>query len=160
MLLPGCSRLEITPGALRLQNVTNLITICMLPVQRLGHVAIRVRDIDRAISFYTSLGMRVVWKATDWSYLEAGKSHTGLALLGPDYQAAGPHFAFHFRDRKDIDDVHCKLRQGGIQVGNVCGHRDGTASFYLQDPDGNWLEMLYEPPEGIPDNQPEVHRSL
>jgi len=27
-------------------------------------------------------------------------------------------------------------------------------SFYLQDPEGNWLEMLYEPPTGIVSNQP------
>jgi catechol-2,3-dioxygenase len=38
-------------------------------------------------------------------------------------------------------------------VGDVHDHRDGTASFYLQDPEGNWLEMLYEPPAGIPSNQ-------
>ena len=31
-------------------------------------------------------------------------------------------------------------------------HRDGTASFYMQDPEGNWLEMLYEPTGGLPSN--------
>jgi hypothetical protein len=34
----------------------------------------------------------------------------------------------------------------------VHDHRDGTASFYLQDPEGNWLEMLYEPAAGLPSN--------
>jgi hypothetical protein len=34
----------------------------------------------------------------------------------------------------------------------VHDHRDGTASFYLQDPEGNWLELLYEPAAGIPSN--------
>jgi hypothetical protein len=37
-------------------------------------------------------------------------------------------------------------------VGPVHDHRDGTASFYMQDPDGNWLEMLYEPAGGIASN--------
>jgi hypothetical protein len=37
-------------------------------------------------------------------------------------------------------------------LGPVHDHRDGTASFYLQDPEGNWLEMLYEPAAGIPSN--------
>ena len=38
----------------------------MASVSRLGHVAIRVEDVDRAVGFYTGLGMRLVWKADDW----------------------------------------------------------------------------------------------
>jgi catechol 2,3-dioxygenase-like lactoylglutathione lyase family enzyme len=124
----------------------------MATVDRLGHVAIRVQDVPRAVAFYEGLGMRVVWKADDWCYLEAGPGHDGLALLGPDYKAAGPHFAFHFRDRAEVDQIHQQLQQAGVFVGAVHDHRDGTASFYLKDPDGNWLEMLYEPPGGIPSN--------
>ena len=96
--------------------------------------------------------MRLVWKADDWCYLEAGPGRDGLALLGPDYKAAGPHFAFHFHDRAEVDVVHDQLKQAGVFVGSVHDHRDGTASFYFKDPDGNWLEMLYEPPGGIPSN--------
>ena len=125
----------------------------MPAVQRLGHVAIRVQDLSRAIAFYCDLGMRLVWKADDWCYLEAGESRDGLALLGPTYKAAGPHFAFHFRDRAEVDVVHDHLKASGASVGAVHDHRDGTASFYFRDPDGNWLEMLYEPPGGIPSNR-------
>ena len=71
----------------------------MPAVQRLGHVAIRVQDLSRAISFYCDLGMRLVWEADDWCYLETEERRDGLALLGPTYKAAGPNFAFHFRDR-------------------------------------------------------------
>jgi catechol 2,3-dioxygenase-like lactoylglutathione lyase family enzyme len=77
-----------------------------------------------------------------------------LALLSPSYKAAGPHFAFHFRDRSEVDAVHAQLVAAGRSCGPVHDHRDGTASFYLQDPEGNWLEMLYEPPGGIPSNLP------
>jgi catechol-2,3-dioxygenase len=45
------------------------------------------------------------------------------------------------------------LVASGYPVGPVHDHRDGTASFYLQDPEGNWLEVLYEPPAGISSNQ-------
>jgi len=128
----------------------------MIPVHRLGHVAIRVKDMDRAVAFYTGLGMRMVWEADDWAYLEAGDGRDGLALLGPDYKAAGPHFAFHLTDRAHVDQVHQQLKEQGIAVGGVHDHRDGTASFYFRDPEGNWLEMLYEPPGGIPSNQPEA----
>ncbi|QNI86151.1 glyoxalase/Bleomycin resistance /Dioxygenase superfamily protein [Synechococcus sp. PROS-7-1] len=123
-------------------------------MERLGHVAIRVEDMDRAVAFYSQLGMEMVWNADDWCYMEAAKSRDGLALLGPNYKAAGPHFAFHFRDRAEVDAVHAQLKASGVAVGAVHDHRDGTASFYLRDPEGNWLEMLYEPPGGIPSNQP------
>ena len=125
----------------------------MASVDRLGHVAIRVQDVNRAIAFYTGLGMRLVWEAQDWCYLETGPGRDGLALLGPGYKAAGPHFAFHFQDRGEVDVVHAQLKADGVHVGAVHDHRDGTASFYLKDPEGNWLEMLYEPPGGIPSNQ-------
>ncbi len=122
-------------------------------VQRLGHVAIRVQDVDRAKSFYIGLGMRLVWDDTDWCYLEAGSGNDGLALLGPSYKEAGPHFAFHFTKRIEVEEAHRDLKNSGVQVGNLHDHRDGTASFYLKDSEGNWLEMLYQPQGGIRGNQ-------
>ena len=121
-------------------------------VHRLGHVAIRVDDVARAKSFYMSLGMKLVWDDTDWCYLEVGGSRDGLALLGPGYKAAGPHFAFHFTDKDEVKRIHSSLKDRGLKVGALHDHRDGTASFYLKDTEGNWLEMLYHPPTGIPTN--------
>tara|TARA_B100000700_G_C14981158_1_gene826479 strand:- start:801 stop:1217 length:417 start_codon:yes stop_codon:yes gene_type:complete len=125
----------------------------LVQVQRLGHIAIRVQDVDRAKSFYLSLGMKLVWDDPDWCYLEAGSGKDGLALLGPGYKAAGPHFAFHFTDRTQIELMHKQLKHAGVSVGQLHDHRDGTASFYLRDPEGNWLEMLYHSVEGIQSNQ-------
>ena len=127
-----------------------------IDVQRLGHIAIRVKDIDRAKSFYMSLGMNLVWDDKDWCYLEAGFGKDGLALLGPGYKAAGPHFAFHFTDLDEVEEIHRQLKMQDFQVGPLHNHRDGTASFYLKDSEGNWLEMLYQPPGGIPSNQNQV----
>ena len=121
----------------------------MSEVQRLGHVAIRVNDMERAIGFYTDLGMRMVREADDWYAPAVRTQGDGLALLGPNYKAAGPHFAFHFRDRAEVDVVHARLKASGVAVEGVHDHRDGTASFYLRDPEGNWLEMLYEPLKGF-----------
>ena len=53
-------------------------------------------------------------KADDWCYLEAVTSRDGLALLGPGYKAAGPHFAFHFRDRAEVDAIHDQLKSSGV----------------------------------------------
>ena len=125
----------------------------MTNVKRLGHVAIRVKDVERAKSFYISLGMNVIWDDQDWCYLEAGPGKDGLALLGPEYKSAGPHFAFHFTDRTEIENIHLRLKESGAYVEDIHDHRDGTASFYLKDSEGNWLEMLYHPEEGIPSNK-------
>ena len=124
---------------------------------RLGHVALRVQDMERAKEFYTALGLRLTWDAADWAYLQSPLTGDGIALLSPEYRAAGPHFAFHFSDRADVDRVHARLQEAGHACGPVHDHRDGTASFYLQDPEGNWLEILYEPEAGIPSNVPGQH---
>ncbi len=119
---------------------------------RLGHVALRVQDMARAKAFYQSLGLRLTWDADDWAYLQSPANGDGIALLSADYTAAGPHFAFHYGDRAEVAGEHARLQAQGHRVGPVHDHRDGTTSFYLQDPEGNWLELLYEPAAGIPSN--------
>ena len=121
-------------------------------VQRIGHIALRVENLDRAKSFYLNLGMQLIWDDKDWCYLEVGKGKDGLALLGPSYMAAGPHFAFHFEDKKEVENIYFDLKNSGVNVGPIHEHRDGTASFYMQDTEGNWLEMLYVPEGGIKSN--------
>lgn len=119
---------------------------------RLGHVAVRVQDMERAVRFYRSLGLRLTWQADDWAYLQSPVTGDGIALLSAAYTAAGPHFAFHTTDRDEVDRTRQRLEAEGHSVGPVHDHRDGTASFYMRDPEGNWLELLYEPPTGIPSN--------
>ena len=121
-------------------------------VQRIGHIALRVESLERAKSFYLKLGMKLIWDDKDWCYLEAGKGKDGLALLGPEYKNAGPHFAFHFEQKQEVFTIQNELRNSGVNVGPVHEHRDGTASFYMQDTEGNWLEMLYVPPGGVRSN--------
>lgn len=114
-----------------------------MKLKRIGHVAICVEDLDRAVNFYQNLGMEVVWKDPDWAYLKAGGD--GLALLTPSYKQAGPHFGFVFSDRAEMESAYQQLKAQGFDVRDIHEHRDGTASFYGQDPDGNWFEYLYEP---------------
>ena len=121
-------------------------------VQRIGHIALRVENLDRAKSFYLKLGMQLIWDDKDWCYLEAGQGKDGLALLGPSYKAAGPHFAFHFEEKKEVENIYSDLKKSGVKVAPIHQHRDGTASFYMQDTEGNWLEMLYVPEGGIKSN--------
>lgn len=115
----------------------------IMQVKRLGHVAIKVENIERAAAFYQDLGLELAWKDADWAYLKAGQD--GLALLGPGYAQAGPHFGFVFDNRAEVDEAFERLSQTEIKLTPVHEHRDGTASFYGRDPDGNWFEYLYEP---------------
>ena len=121
-------------------------------VNRIGHIALRVKDLERSKSFYINLGMKLIWDDKDWCYLEAGIGKDGLALLGPSYKSAGPHLAFHFNDKKEVEKIHNDLKTSGMPVGSIHDHRDGTASFYMQDTEGNMLEMLYVPKGGIKSN--------
>lgn len=121
-------------------------------VNKIGHIALRVKDLERAKSFYQSLGMKLIWDDDDWCYFETSTFKDGLALLGPNYKAAGPHFAFHFDNKKEVENIHKDLKNAGIHVGSIHEHRDGTASFYMRDTEDNWLEMLYVPKGGIKSN--------
>ena len=114
-----------------------------MELKRLGHVAICVKDIDKSATFYKQLGMELVWQDADWAYLKAGTD--GLALLGPGYKQAGPHFGFVFDDRAAIETAYEQLKTEDVRLTEIHEHRDGTASFYGRDPDGNWFEYLYEP---------------
>lgn len=116
-----------------------------MELKRLGHVAICVENLDRAVEFYQNLGMNLVWKDNDWAYLKAGDD--GLALLTPNYEQAGPHFGFVFSDRAEMEAAYQQLQADGLDLSKLHEHRDGTASFYGRDPDGNWFEYLYESAE-------------
>jgi hypothetical protein len=44
-----------------------------------------------------------------------------------------------------MEAAYEELQGKGVYVTKVHEHRDGTASFYGRDLDGNWFEYLYEP---------------
>jgi catechol 2,3-dioxygenase-like lactoylglutathione lyase family enzyme len=115
----------------------------MMQLKRIGHVAICVQDLEQSAKFYQNMGMELVWQDPDWAYLKAGDD--GLALLSPHYKQAGPHFGFVFDDRSAIETAYERLNANQVHLTPIHEHRDGTASFYGRDPDGNWFEYLYEP---------------
>ena len=54
--------------AIRIKNIQKDKTM----IGSLDHVAIRVKDMDRAVSYYMSLGFNCEWESDDWSYFEEG----------------------------------------------------------------------------------------
>lgn len=92
---------------------------------RLHHVAIQVKDIKEAVEWYeTHTDCRVAYVDNTWALLEY--SNTSLALVLPD--AHPPHIALEVP----------KASKYGVPK----THRDKTKSVYIEDPNGNILEML------------------
>ena len=104
---------------------------------QLGHVAVRVKDMDRAVAYYMSLGFNCEWESDDWSYFEEG-----IALLGPGYNRADPHLAINLKDHEELKKKWKELMDQGYECCRPYRHRDGTVSFYTRDTEGNQLEFM------------------
>mgnify|MGYP005832812057 CR=1 FL=1 len=126
---------------------------------KIGHAHLKVRDLDRAIAFYTRfLNLRLVERAGDYyAFLSGGDLHHEIALqnVGPD--APQPplrgvglyHVAFEVPDRRSLALAYQALTGAGVAVAPV-DHRISWA-IYFEDPDGNGLEIYWDTrnePEG------------
>ena len=109
----------------------------MTTIGKLGHVAVRGKDMDRAVSYYMSLGFNCEWESDDWSYFEEG-----IALLGPGYNRADPHFAMNVKNVGELYERYESFKELGYKCEKPYTHRDGTISFYTRDPEGNQLEFI------------------
>ena len=104
---------------------------------KLDHVAIRVKDMNRAIDYYLDLGFNLEWESPDWSYFTEG-----VALLGPEYNRADPHFAIDLGSHDELKKKWKELMDMGYSCCRPYRHRDGTISFYTTDTEGNQLEFI------------------
>ncbi len=122
------------------------------PRLSLRHLALRVSDMSRARAFYEGLlGMQAVWVPDPENvYLSFGGDN--LALHRADEMTPAcetgrlDHFGFMVRNKADVDRIAEKMTQSGVPILKaVREHRDGSYSFYMSDPDGNVIQILYEP---------------
>ncbi len=137
----------------------------MAGVKGLGHVVLRVRELERSESFYRDvLGMRVTARlGRRMSFLAAreGVSHeVALLALGP--QAPGPdpqrvglyHVAFQVDSLEELERFYARLQAMGVPVVGIGDHGISVGVYFL-DPDGNEIEVFYElPPEEWPRGGP------
>ena len=72
----------------------------------------------------------------------------------PDHGGRDRHAAFGVQS---VDPLAERLKANGVPY---TMSKSGRAAVFFRDPDGNWLEMLYEPPGGIPSNQMEASAGL
>jgi lactoylglutathione lyase len=117
----------------------------MLPIRGLYEIAIRVKELARAESFYRNvLGLKVGIRdeKRNWLFLYAG-GNAGMIVLQED-KTEWPvqHFAFTI-DEEDIERAATTLREQGLTVeGPVIHEWMPSKSIYFADPDGHNLELL------------------
>ena len=129
------------------------------PAVRVGHVHLRVADLDRALAFYRdALGFGVSADAREHSLdmvlLAAGDYHHHIGLNTFDSAGAAPpppgrtglyHVAFLYPDRRELGRAVRRLLDHGYPIDHATDH-GGSVSVYLADPDGNGVELYYDRP--------------
>lgn len=97
------------------------------------HVAQQVPDIAEAVAWYRSLlpEAEVLYQDESWAFVEA--SGTRLAFVKRDQH---PN---HLAWRVDAAELERMAVHHGKEIAL---HRDGTRSFYLEAPGGQWIEII------------------
>ena len=122
--------------------------------QHLGirHLALFARAFDEMRRFYVErLGFAVEWEPDgDNVYLTSGADNLALHRAGPG-DAPGPgrldHFGLLVRQADDVDGWAAYLDGHGVPLkAPPRTHRDGARSLYLEDPDGNTIQIIHHPP--------------
>jgi catechol 2,3-dioxygenase len=127
------------------------------PETRVGHVHLKVADLDRAIGFYSGiLGFEVMQRyGSQAAFLSAGGYHHHIGLNTWDSLGGTPpppghtglyHSAFLFPDRKALANVLKRLVAAGYPLTGASDHGVSEA-LYLDDPDGNGVELYRDRPQ-------------
>ncbi|WP_184020627.1 VOC family protein [Haloferula luteola] len=121
------------------------------PRVQVGHVHLKVSDLDRAIAFYQDvLGFEVTQRwGSSAAFLSAGSYHHHIGLNTWQSRGGSPppaghtglfHAAFLYPDRPSLGNALKRLTQAGIPLEGASDHGVSEA-LYLTDPDGNGLEL-------------------
>jgi catechol 2,3-dioxygenase len=126
---------------------------------RIGHVHLKVADLERAIGFYHGvLGFDVVQRLGDAAaFLSAGGYHHHLGLntwesMGGSPPAAGTtglyHTAILYPNRAALGDAFRRVVEAGIELDGAADH-GVSESLYLRDPDDNGVELYCDRPKDV-----------
>ena len=120
------------------------------PDTRIGHVHLKVADLDRAIAFYSGvMGFEVMQRSDSAAFLSAGGYHHHLGLNTWDSKDGTPppkghtglyHTAFVYPDRASLGDAVQRMLDAGFAVEGAADHGVSEA-IYFSDPDGNGIEL-------------------
>src|SRR5690554_2690754 len=123
----------------------------------IGHVHLKVSDLEKAIEFYSEvLGFEVTMRyGSQAAFLSVGgyHHHIGLntwhskgGLPAPTNSPGLYHTAILYPDRKELAEIYKRITEAGYPVSGASDHGVSEA-IYLNDPDGNGVELYYDRPE-------------
>jgi len=122
----------------------------------IGHVHLKVSDIDRALGFYCDvLGFELQQRLGEQAaFVSAGGYHHHIGLNTWESAGAGPpprfatglfHVAIRYPDRQTLADALRRVLAAGIPLDGASDHGVSEA-LYLRDPDGNGVELYRDRP--------------
>jgi catechol 2,3-dioxygenase len=122
----------------------------------IGHVHLKVSDIDRALTFYGGvLGFEVMQRmGEEAAFLSAGGYHHHIGLNTWESKGAPPpprrttglyHVAIRYPDRKALAGALKRLVEARVPLSGASDHGVSVA-LYLRDPDDNGIELYYDRP--------------
>jgi catechol 2,3-dioxygenase len=131
--------------------------IAIPPATRIGHVHLKVADLERALRFYRGvLGFELTQRfGSSAAFLSAGEYHHHIGLntwesAGGRSPAAGTtglyHLAILYPTRADLGDALRRLQRAGISLEGASDHGVSEA-LYLRDPDDNGVELYWDRPQ-------------
>lgn len=126
------------------------------PGVRVGHVHLKVADLERAIGFYRDvLGFEVQQRMGDAAaFLSAGGYHHHVGLNTWESAGGSPpprgstglfHAAFLYPTRRALAAALRRLVDAGVPLDGAADHGVSEA-LYLHDPDGNGVELYWDRP--------------
>ncbi|HRO49066.1 MAG TPA: VOC family protein [Hyphomicrobium sp.] len=127
------------------------------PQVRIGHVHLKVADLDRAIAFYRDvMGFEITQLyGREAAFLSAGGYHHHIGLNTWQSKGGSPpppgstglfHTAILYPTRAALADAVRRVRAAGIAIDGASDHGVSEA-VYLRDPDGNGVELYWDRPE-------------
>jgi catechol 2,3-dioxygenase len=131
----------------------------MICPERIGHVVLKVRDLERTKKFYAEvMGLEVmkVEPSIKMAFFASnGRDHHEIAAIEidgniPDSQARGvglSHLAFRLRDEAHLRAAYTDLKEHEVKIISAVNH-GVTKSIYFRDPDGHLLEVYCD---GLPE---------
>ena len=126
------------------------------PRVNIGHVHLKVADLDRAIAFYSGvLGFDVTNRmGQSAAFLSAGGYHHHIGLNTWESRNGSPppagttglyHVAIRYPDRPALADALRRLVDAHVPLEGAADHGVSEA-LYLRDPDGNGIELYWDRP--------------
>lgn len=127
------------------------------PQVRIGHVHLKVADLERALEFYTGvLGFTLMQRyGKDAAFISAGGYHHHIGLNTWESRGGKPpapgttglfHTAILYPTRSALADALRRLQKAGISLDGAADHGVSMA-LYLHDPDQNGVELYWDRPE-------------